>query len=88
MKHEFVMLWRFFPVTLLIVVLICFIPQEGNTSSTLLINEFLASSYTFSYDDSGDTSDWIEIYNPTKQAIDLAGYYISDNPKKPLKYKR
>ena len=86
MKHEFVMLWRFFPVTLLIVVLICFIPQEGNTSSTLLINEFLASSYTFSYDDSGDTSDWIEIYNPTKQAIDLAGYYISDNPKKPLKW--
>lgn len=27
----------------------------------------------------GDTGDWIELYNPTSEDIDLAGYFLSDD---------
>ena len=29
-------------------------------------------------DEDGDYSDWIEIHNPTTQAIDLAGWHLTD----------
>ena len=31
-------------------------------------------------------NDWVELYNTTNQPIDIAGMYLSDNEKKPLKY--
>ncbi len=31
--------------------------------------------------------DWIELYNPTDEAVDIAGYYISDELEEPYKYK-
>ena len=31
-------------------------------------------------------NDWVELYNTTDQPIDVAGMYLSDNPKKPTKY--
>ena len=33
----------------------------------------------------GKKSDWLELYNTTNQAIDLAGFYLSDDPNNPLK---
>jgi hypothetical protein len=34
----------------------------------------------------GDYPDWIELYNPDAQAIDLTGYGLSDNPASPYKW--
>jgi hypothetical protein len=34
----------------------------------------------------GSFDDWFEIYNPTAQAIDLTGWYLSDNPALPGKF--
>ena len=34
----------------------------------------------------GDYPDWIEIYNPGTEPIDLAGYGLSDNPSDPFKW--
>lgn len=31
-------------------------------------------------------NDWVELYNTTDEPIDVAGMYLSDNEKKPLKY--
>ena len=31
-------------------------------------------------------NDWVELYNTTDKDIDIAGMYLSDNEKKPLKY--
>ncbi|MBO4564255.1 MAG: CotH kinase family protein [Bacteroidaceae bacterium] len=31
-------------------------------------------------------NDWFELYNATDMTIDVAGLYVSDNPKKPQKY--
>jgi len=45
----------------------------------LLINEFLASNGTTNTDEFGDADDWIEIYNPGGSAVNIGGYYITDD---------
>jgi CotH kinase protein/Lamin Tail Domain/Chitobiase/beta-hexosaminidase C-terminal domain/GEVED domain/Divergent InlB B-repeat domain len=52
-----------------------------NTSSSqnLLINEFVASNSTGATDEVGDHDDWVELYNADSIAINLAGWYVSDN---------
>jgi hypothetical protein len=43
-----------------------------------VINEFLAVNSKGLADKDHDTSDWIELYNPTTHAIDLDGWYLTD----------
>ncbi len=45
----------------------------------IVINEILASNVTTFYDEDGDASDWIELFNPGSIEIDLKGYYLSDD---------
>jgi diguanylate cyclase (GGDEF)-like protein/PAS domain S-box-containing protein len=52
----------------------------------LIINEFLASNGETIFDESGESSDWIEIFNNSNSYIDLGGMYISDKLDNPLKY--
>ena len=42
------------------------------------INELMASNAT-TLDDTGDTSDWIELYNGGSSTVNLQGYYLSDD---------
>jgi len=44
-----------------------------------VISEFMADNETTLADGDGDFSDWIEIFNPTGDAIDLAGYHLTDD---------
>lgn len=48
-------------------------------SSAPLITEFMASNSSSLADGDGSYSDWIEIYNPTGTAIDLAGWHLTDD---------
>jgi len=48
-------------------------------AQNLLINEFLASNNTTNVDEFGDADDWIEIYNPTNNPVNIGGYYITDD---------
>jgi hypothetical protein len=53
------------------------------------INEFVASnkdSIGGIADAAGEFDDWIELYNNTDEAINLQGYFLSDNFDKPLKW--
>lgn len=50
----------------------------GQTENPL-INEFMASNQGTLHDEDGDASDWIEIYNPASEPLNLYGYSISDN---------
>ncbi len=43
------------------------------------INELMASNLQTITDNAGEYSDWVELYNPTGVAIDLAGYYLTDD---------
>jgi len=52
----------------------------------LRINEVLSSNTDY-LDEDGDSPDWIELYNPTGDAIDLTGYFISDRIGNPSKWK-
>ncbi|MFK8037233.1 MAG: CotH kinase family protein [Crocinitomicaceae bacterium] len=47
-------------------------------SQNLVINEVMSSNSTSIFDEDGDFVDWIELYNNSNSAIDLEGYYLSD----------
>lgn len=48
-------------------------------AANLVISEFLASNAGGLEDADGESSDWIEIYNPTPSAVDLAGWRLTDD---------
>ncbi|MBN2506248.1 MAG: lamin tail domain-containing protein, partial [Verrucomicrobia bacterium] len=47
--------------------------------SDIRINEIVAANDNGAVDEDGDTSDWIEIHNGGSTAVDLAGWYLTDN---------
>ncbi len=57
------------------------------TAQQLLINEVCASARASFVDDYGEFEDWIELYNPGRTEINVAGWYISDKPNNPTKWK-
>jgi hypothetical protein len=48
-------------------------------TSGIVVNEILASNDTGATDEAGDTEDWIELYNNNDFAVDLSGFYLTDN---------
>jgi hypothetical protein len=44
-----------------------------------VINEFMSRNDTTLQDQDGDYPDWIELYNPGEQTVDLLNYSLSDN---------
>ena len=48
------------------------------------INEVSAANDIY-VSDYGKKNDWLELYNTTNKDIDLAGYYLSDDPQNPRK---
>jgi len=57
----------------------CLISTFRVDGQDLVINEFMSQNDTFLRDQDGDFSDWIEIYNPGEQNINLFKYSLSDN---------
>ena len=53
----------------------------------VMINEFMASNGSTLQDRSREYPDWIELYNPQPYSVDLSGYYLSDDPADPFKWK-
>src|SRR2546421_3630141 len=47
-----------------------------------VISEFMASNAKTLADRDGEYSDWIEIHNPDATALDLAGWYLTDDAHK------
>jgi hypothetical protein len=45
----------------------------------VVINEVMASNQRTIFDENGDASDWIELYNGQGTARSIAGYYLSDD---------
>jgi hypothetical protein len=48
-------------------------------SQNLVINEVMSLNSSTIYDEDGDASDWIELYNNSAQQINLEGYHLSDD---------
>ncbi len=51
-----------------------------------LITEFMALNHDTIEDEDGDSSDWIEIYNPTGVPLSLEGYHLTDDPGDPARW--
>lgn len=75
-----------FRVLPLLTVLV-FLAQDILSAQTLVINEFMAANQAAIKDpDFNAYADWIELYNPGTQAVDLKNYSITDDLTKPKKY--
>lgn len=49
----------------------------------IVINEAQSANQNTVYDQNGDDSDWLELYNPSFSSTSLVGLYISDDPSDP-----
>ena len=58
----------------------------GRDLDAPIINEFLAANRAGMADQDGDPEDWIEIYNPGRRAVNLAGWSLTDDPSRPRKW--
>ena len=52
------------------------VPVRGD----VIISEFMAANHGTLLDEDGDSSDWIELYNAGTEAVDLAGWHLTDDP--------
>ena len=52
----------------------------------VIISEVQPSNRSAVLDDSGNLSDWIELYNPSGERVDLGGYFLSDEEADPYKW--
>lgn len=53
--------------------------EEGYDRPLIRINEICSKNSIFVDEESGETSDWLELYNISDDYIDVAGFYLSDN---------
>ncbi|NCF93560.1 MAG: hypothetical protein GWQ05_21775 [Verrucomicrobiaceae bacterium] len=51
----------------------------ARAQDTAVISEFMASNLEALEDDDGDSSDWIEFYNPTGSSVDLKDHFLTDD---------
>ena len=99
MKKRTVNNWLSYSVTIttfIVVVLLtigCESKGTGSTdnistqsSSSLHINEFMASNSSTITDPQGDYDDWIEIYNSGDNLVSLMGMYLTDDLAQPDKW--
>lgn len=66
-------------------------PRVTNTlvivqPEVLYINELMTDNVSDTLDSAMEYEDWFEIYNPGPNAVNIAGYYLTDNPANPDKW--
>jgi hypothetical protein len=60
--------------------------DAGPPSLVVTINELLAKNDTVLADERGDFDDWVELYNPGDETVDLEGFALSDDSVEPRKH--
>ena len=61
-----------------LIILLIFLISFG-IGQTIQLNEIVSSNGDNLYDEDGDTPDWIEIYNPGPEILNLSGFGLSDD---------
>ncbi|NID12238.1 CotH kinase family protein [Fibrivirga algicola] len=69
------------------VLISCLLSCVRVNAQQVYINEIMASNATTLADVSNSYEDWFELYNPTNEPVDIAGYYVTDNLANPTKHK-
>lgn len=60
--------------------------EPSDESPAVCINEYMNSNSTALVLPDGTAPDWIELHNPTANAINLGGWWITDDPAVPDKH--
>jgi len=60
---------------------ITYLPEEN-----IAINEFMADNDSIVVDEAGEYDDWLELYNWNDSALDIGGYFLSDDESNPQKW--
>ncbi len=53
---------------------------NGGGSGTVVINELLTKNATGLTDEVGEFEDWLELYNGDRDAVDVSGWTLTDDP--------
>jgi hypothetical protein len=59
----------------------------SNVYSQVYVNEIMASHNGVFADEDGDFPDWIELYNASTEAVDISGWFLSDDNSELYKWK-
>ena len=59
----------------------------GYADVRVQITEIVPQNMTGLRDLDGDCPDWIELYNPGPESVSLEGWFLSDNPEKPARWR-
>lgn len=51
----------------------------GNAQAEVVISEFMASNSSTLEDEDGDDEDWIELHNDGSSAVNVSGWYLTDD---------
>ena len=62
------------------------VSSEDGSVQPILINELVADNNGNHLDGDNKANDWIEIYNPRQEAVNLEGYSLTDDPLLPRKW--
>jgi hypothetical protein len=62
-----------------------FIAFHCTLFSQVVINEFCVANYTDWYQ-GGDNEDWVELYNPAGTAVNIGGFWMSNEIADPMKW--
>lgn len=56
-------------------------PSSGSLAAPpdVVISEFMASNTTTLFDENGEASDWIELWNRSSEPVDLVGWHLADS---------
>ena len=69
-------------ISLFLISVLCF----NFSDAQILINEYSCSNTNTILNSFNEYDDWIEIYNAGGAAVNLTGYYLSDDPAEPMKW--
>ncbi len=77
---------KIYPVNILRCLILLFMAVYSVYGQNIHLNELMSSNSTTIYDESGNTPDWIELYNGNDTEFDLSGFGLSDNIDDPFKW--
>ena len=77
---------KIYPADILRCLVVFFLAVCSVSGQSIYLNELMSSNSTTVYDESGNTPDWIELYNGNDTEFDLTGFGLSDDINDPFKW--
>ncbi len=70
-----------------LITLLLILALGGSVAAQVVVNEFVAENGASATDEDGANPDWIELLNTTAADVNLDGWWLSDDPAVPMKWR-